>query len=316
MTKARGCKVASQEGSPGGKPHAPRSAIIDSHTPKGTPTLGIRVPVDSRMFRERLQGSMDWGVLNIISKILECRCLKWARIAHLDIWNTSYGQKKGQESNWQFDSRPLKVKNRPDFVTCRWCATCCWKAFDEAYNFASNLISIRGLNAKLWGPKVVGVPPLAISGLPLGSPMTKSHLDVGPMGSHRVYYKVEGGGFPQIRAMVSLVNSNRPWFVLTPKVFQLCTNHLVLVLCRPMWVSEACQFLLVPSQNSSMPLYPSTVLRAREHARFFIVPLFFYVGLTFESIKELGARYFPNLRHMTNNVWIFDSCENSCKNKT
>ncbi len=35
---------------------------------------------------------------------------------------TSYGQKKGRKSNWQFDSRPLKVKNRPDFLTCRWCA--------------------------------------------------------------------------------------------------------------------------------------------------------------------------------------------------
>jgi len=27
-------------------------------------------------------------------------------IAHLDIWNTSYGQKKGQESNDQFNSWP------------------------------------------------------------------------------------------------------------------------------------------------------------------------------------------------------------------
>jgi hypothetical protein len=52
---------------------------------------------------------MAWGVPYIIEKLLERRCLKWARIAHLDIWNTSYGQKKGLESNWQFDSRPLKL---------------------------------------------------------------------------------------------------------------------------------------------------------------------------------------------------------------
>jgi hypothetical protein len=44
--------------------------------------------------------SMDWSIYYIIRKILECRCLKWAYITHLDIWNTSYGQKKGQESNW------------------------------------------------------------------------------------------------------------------------------------------------------------------------------------------------------------------------
>jgi hypothetical protein len=33
----------------------------------------------------------------------------------------------------------------------------------------------------------------------------KSHLDVGFVASHRVYYKGEGGGFPQVRAVMSLV---------------------------------------------------------------------------------------------------------------
>jgi hypothetical protein len=37
---------------------------------------------------------MACGVLCIIEKLLKRRCLKWAHIAHLDIWNTSYGQKK------------------------------------------------------------------------------------------------------------------------------------------------------------------------------------------------------------------------------
>jgi hypothetical protein len=50
-TKARACKSASQEGSPGVTYHAPRSAKecegMNPHTPKGTPTLGVGVPVDS-----------------------------------------------------------------------------------------------------------------------------------------------------------------------------------------------------------------------------------------------------------------------------
>jgi hypothetical protein len=58
----------------------------------------------------------------------------------------------------------------------------------------------------------------------------------------------------------------RLWFVLTPKVLQLCTNHFVLVLCKFAWVIEAYQFFLVPSWNSSKPLYPSKVLRAKENA--------------------------------------------------
>jgi len=37
----------------------------------------------------------NYSHILIIEKLLERRCLKWACIAHLDIWNTSYGQKKG-----------------------------------------------------------------------------------------------------------------------------------------------------------------------------------------------------------------------------
>ncbi len=49
---------------------------------------------------------------------------------------------------------------------CRWRATYRWKALDKGYNFASDLISIQGLQAKLWAPKAVGVLTLAILGLP------------------------------------------------------------------------------------------------------------------------------------------------------
>jgi hypothetical protein len=52
----------------------------------------------------RGQNSMAYDVLYIIGNLLERRCLKWALITHLDIWNTSYGQKKRRESNCQFDS--------------------------------------------------------------------------------------------------------------------------------------------------------------------------------------------------------------------
>jgi hypothetical protein len=51
---------------------------------------------------------------------------------------------------------------------------------------------------KLCVLKVAGIPVVRISGLPLGSPGTKSHLDVTPMERHKVYYKGEGGGFPQV----------------------------------------------------------------------------------------------------------------------
>jgi hypothetical protein len=157
------------------------------------------------------QKSMAWKTFYIIGTLLE----------------RSYGQKKGQESNWQFNSQSLKVGNQPDFRACRWRATYRWKALDKGYNFTLDLISIRGMHAKLWRPKVAGILTLAISGLPLGSPKTKSHLDVGPVERCRVYYKGEGGDFPQVWAMVNLVCLCCSWLVLGPKVFQLCNNHLL-----------------------------------------------------------------------------------------
>jgi hypothetical protein len=130
-------------------------------------------------------------------------------------------------TNWQIDSQPLKVDNHPDFLTCKWHSTYQWKNLDEGYNFVSDLISIRGLHTKSWAPKVVGVPAMGISGLPLGIPETKWHLGAGPVARHRVHYKGEGGGFPQVRAMMSLVNLCL--FMARPctKVLQLHSNQLV-----------------------------------------------------------------------------------------
>jgi len=135
---------------------------------------------------------------------------KWSRMNHLDIYSTSYGQKKGWESNWQFDSRPLKVGNQPNSDVCRRNATCCWRALEENYKIALDLIPIRGLNKKLWMPKASGVQPRTILGLLLGSPGKKCHLDVASLESCRKYYMGEGGGFPRVRAVVSQVSPRSP----------------------------------------------------------------------------------------------------------
>jgi len=47
------------------------------------------------------------------------------------------------------------------------------KVLNDRYNFASDLISIGGLHAKLWAPKVAGVSTMGILDLPLGSPRIK-----------------------------------------------------------------------------------------------------------------------------------------------
>jgi hypothetical protein len=125
------------------------------------------------------QNTLPWSVSYVIGNLLKCGCGKWPRMSHLDICSTSYGKKKGHESNWQFDSRPLKVGNRPDPGVCKWSATHHWKDLKESYKFSLDLIPIGGLSKELWTHKVSGVQTGTVLGLLLESPGTKSHLDVG-----------------------------------------------------------------------------------------------------------------------------------------
>jgi hypothetical protein len=50
-----------------------------------------------------------------------------------------------------------------------------------------------------------GSPAGTISGLHFGSPNKMCHLDVASASNHREYYMGEGGGFPRVWAVVSLV---------------------------------------------------------------------------------------------------------------
>jgi hypothetical protein len=119
---------------------------------------------------ERPQNTSDWDALGVIGKVLKRRYRKWPRIGHLDICSPSYGQKKGRESNWQFDSRPLKAKNRPLLNIRFESATWRWKDLDESYNFGLDFVTIGLCSWELRAPKVLGVQPWqfrdSISGVP------------------------------------------------------------------------------------------------------------------------------------------------------
>jgi hypothetical protein len=77
------------------------------------PKWGLGSPKNSE-FDCRGQNTFLWSVLYIVGKVLKCRCRKWPCMSHSNICSTSYGWKKGRKSNWQFNSRPLKVGNWPD----------------------------------------------------------------------------------------------------------------------------------------------------------------------------------------------------------
>jgi hypothetical protein len=195
----------------------------EAHTPKSGKLESSRTPENLELdFRGQI--SSHSSVLYVIGKVLKCRCPKWPRMSHSDIFSPSYRQKKGRESNWQFDSRPLKVRNRPLSNVYSRSATWRWKAPKESYNFSLNLVPIQAWGEKLWTPKVPGVQTGTISGL---HPGKKSHSDVAFVRSCREYYKGEGGGFPRVRAVVSQVSPSRPWLVPTPKGCRKSSNQLM-----------------------------------------------------------------------------------------
>jgi len=114
------------------------------------------------------------------------------------------------------------------------------------------------------GLQSCGSPNFGNSRTPTWGPWTKWHLGASCVARHRKYYKGEGGGFPQVRAMVFLWVCVCASFVHAPKVLQLCTNQLVIGLCRSMWIID----LLVTcfSPHPGALACPSTleVLWARE----------------------------------------------------
>jgi hypothetical protein len=108
----------------GVKPNTPKVGDLES---SGTP--------ECLEFDNKAQNTSHWSVLGVIGKVSKLRYRKWSHIGHLEICSPSYGQKKGQESNWQFDSRPLKGRNRPLLDIRFDSSTWRWKDLDEGYNF-------------------------------------------------------------------------------------------------------------------------------------------------------------------------------------
>jgi hypothetical protein len=104
-------------------------------------------------------------------------------------------------------------------VACDMLLESCWWGLQ----IWLDLVSIGGLHKKLRGAKVARVPMLAISGLPFGSHETKSHLDEDLAKRCKVYYMGEGGGFPKVWAVVSLVSPRSP--VALPSTKSVPTMH-------------------------------------------------------------------------------------------
>jgi hypothetical protein len=173
----------------------------------------------------KAQNTSHWGVLGVIGKVLKLKYRKWPRIGHLNICSPSYGQKKGWESNWQFDSRPLKVVNWPLPDLRIEIARCRWKDLDEGYNFGLNLVAIRLGSRELWAPKVSGLQ-LGQFRDNFGTPTWESReKELFGCSLNRALQRILCGGrwwLPPNPGRGESCGPKCPWLVLTPKGVPEC----------------------------------------------------------------------------------------------
>jgi hypothetical protein len=120
------------------------------------------------------------------------------------------------------------------------------------------------------------------------SPGTKWHLGVGPVAKYIVYYKGEGGGFPQVQVVVSFVSPCLPALFMHQRWSNYALTNLLFGLYKFVWVIDL--LVNLPSPHPEAPAHCSTpkVMWTRERTPTppFVVFIF---GLVIESIKELGG---------------------------
>jgi hypothetical protein len=93
---------------------------------------------------------------------------------------------------------------------------------------------------KVMGPQSSGSPNFGNFKTPIWESRDKMPFGCGPRVATKYTIRRKVVVSPKSRLWWVLWIQVCPWFILAPKVFQLCTNHLVLVLCRSMWVVNAC----------------------------------------------------------------------------
>jgi hypothetical protein len=186
--------------------------------------------MDSQIFKEWLQGSKLIRLRSFLYhwELLERRCLKWARITLLDNLKHKLWSKEGPGVKMSIWLPTSKVKNRPDFLVCRWHATYHWKALDDGYNFALDLISIWGYKQSYGAPKSQESQLWEFQDSQVGDSRQSDIWMPAPWPG--IEYTIRGKmvASPKSRSWWVLWVRVCMWLVLTSKVLQLCINQLVL----------------------------------------------------------------------------------------
>ncbi len=180
------------------------------HTPEMGTWESFRTPQISEC-NCRGQNTSHLNDLYIIGKLLKCRCRKWPRMRHLDICSTSYGKKKGQESNCQFDSRPLKNRESTQLqcvqVKCNTPLESSWGKLQVCFRPHPN----RRSEEIVMIAQSLESPNRDNFGIPSWESRDKKPFGCGcRVERYKVHYMGEGDGFPRVWAVVNQVSPELP----------------------------------------------------------------------------------------------------------
>ncbi len=157
--------------------------------------------------------------------ILKRRCLKCTHIIHLNLICMSYDQKKGRESNSQFDSRPqIPWKKGSNEVRLER-AIHHWKDIFKG----CRMLFLQFQKENLF-EKDMNVQSFGTTRVSLGSPREKWHLDVVPMERYRIYYR-EGSGCLLPKAMGYVTTRNFGFCNCLLQLKFSCMQHMQLQIC-------------------------------------------------------------------------------------
>jgi hypothetical protein len=162
-----------------------------------------------------------------------------------------------------------------------WHATYPWKYFDNGYNFAWDLTSIRGLHKKLWPSKVSRVP---ISGLPRQNDIWMQPLWL-------IKKNIKRGRW-WLPLSSNHGESCKSMYAHCSSMYKKCSNFALtnlFGLCRSVWIIDSLVTCLSPYLGA--PTHPSTteVLQIKERTLFISSFVVFIFEFAFESFKECGG---------------------------
>jgi hypothetical protein len=257
VTKVRASKGAGQEWSSQVTFHALRRLRVWE-------SVRIEFPhfeTDSWIFKEWLQGSKSIGLKSSLyhcKKILKHRCLKCACMTHLDIWNTSYGQKKGQKSNCQIWLLTIKSRQSPRFPCIHVACDILLKKFQWGLQLCLRPHLDRRFAQKNYGlTKSRGFQLLEFQDSHLGVSGENDIWVLAPWLSTKYIISGKVVVSPKFGLGWILWVCVYPWLVLTLKTFKLCINQLVIWFVQVRVSNWCLSFFLVPIlelQHAPLPL--------------------------------------------------------------